>query len=538
MKNSMSKRLSGGKFLFAALLVFALTTFAAAQESFRVGDEVETNDGRQCRVMSITGRSAKVSCGSNRSDIRVFSFESLVSAKTAALRREQQQELRNAAINSQPAQTQTVSFREGDAVLTPDGRTGKIDKISDFENPGMARVRFGPGASDTQYFMLQDLKKPVDPNAPTFRVGDRVALKSTNGEGVILEFSPRGDGAKVKTGPGKYDFQWVAFTNLITPQQAAVVREREKDELKQKPIRAQFNDEAKPFYGTIQLVAPSFNPKILRGSGSGFNPTPATYEAWRKDLEALAVICQKYPSLTNQPFADEPTYANNINYRQGDWCEMARQRDTLIKGFLKDVGSDQLKDQVTSVKVLLNEAERNPDGYIGDELQTVLFDRAAWSKKLFQSYKTQFGLTDAEIETKVFTSHAGKIGELKAKIESDSLNPGPPLPSFSDAALAGVVKSTFAKGYPGGQVLKVGLDSANWSVRDGRQNIGSNSAGTQYYLRIKGAYRIRTGRAIVRMPNQPYCQIRYIELTQPKKGAGFDAAWAMVESRGKYVKCP
>jgi len=205
---------------------------------------------------------------------------------------------------------------------------------------------------------------------------------------------------------------------------------------------------------------------------------------------------------------------------------------------LKDVGSDQAKYAVNSVQHLLNEAERNPDGYVGDELQIVLFDRAAWAKKNLQQYKTQFGLTDAEIETKVFTPLTGKIGELKAKIESDSLTPAPPLPKFSDAALEATVKRTFATAYPGGQVLKIGLDSANWSLRDGRENIGSNSNGTQYYLRIKGAYRIRTGRAIVRLPNQPSCQIRYIELTQTKKGAGFEAAWAMVEKRGKFVKCP
>ena len=72
------------KYMFATLLMFAFVAFAAAQETMRIGDMVETSDGRQCQVESITGRSAKVRCGPNRSDIRVYSFDSLTPAKVAA----------------------------------------------------------------------------------------------------------------------------------------------------------------------------------------------------------------------------------------------------------------------------------------------------------------------------------------------------------------------------------------------------------------------------------------------------------------------
>lgn len=428
------------------------------------------------------------------------------------------------------------SFREGDPVVVPDGRTGKIDSFKPMSD--LVKVRLDDGTS--KFFVLSDLKKvevqkPQNTNPPeTLRVGDIVVTPGNPKRQLKIE-SISGDSAVVRYGVGRYN----VFTEKLSGLMSVQAWERRQNiEKEAKLERAGFEDEAKPYTNTIRMIAPSFNPKIVRGSGTSFNPTPATYEAWRKDLTALASICQKYPNLTNEPFADEPTYESSISYRQADWCEMARQRDTLIKGFLKDVGSDQTKYSVNSVQNLLNEAERQPDGEIGDELQVLLFNRAAWSKKNLESYKTQFGLTDADIETKVFTPLAGKFSELKERIESDSLKPGAPLPKFSDPSLAATVKRTFTTAYPGGQVLKIGLDSANWSLRDGNRNIGSNSAGTQYYLRIKGAYRIRTGVAIVRLPNQPYCQSRYIELTQPKKGAGFDAAWAMVETKGKYVKCP
>lgn len=534
MKNEKSKRLKTRKFIFAWLFICGLAIGAAAQpETFRVGETVETNDGRVCKILTVTGRSAKVACGANRSDIRIYGFDSLTSEASAAARREQEERQRQNAAN-QPRPT-SVAFNQGDTVNTPDGRTGKIES---FKTDEMAKVQFAP--NETQYFMVKDLKK-IEPPKPinnepveNFRVGDTVVDRSDPNRQLKID-SISGDSAVVRYGIGRYNVRTEKLENLMSLK----TRDRKQTEENEgKLIRAQFEDEAKPFMNTIQLIAPSFNPKIIQQGGS-FNPTPATYEAWRKDLASLAAICQKYPNVTNTPFADDPVYSHSVAYRHADWCEMARQRDTLIKGFLKDVGSDQTKYAVNSVQILLNEAERDSDGYIGDELQTVLFDRAAWMrKKDLQQYKTQYGLTDAEIETKVFTPLAGKLGELKSKIESDGSNLAATLPKISDAALEGVVKRRIAADYPGGQVLKIGLDSANWSVRDGKENIGSNSNGTQYYLRIKGAYRIRTGRALVRLPNQPFCQIRSIELIQGKKGAGFEAAWARVETRGKFVKCP
>ena len=526
--------------MFAALLALAFVAGATAQGNFRVGETVETNDGRVCKILAITGRSAKVACGANRSDVRVYSFDSMTSEAAAQAKREQQERQKENVVNKPPQPTPT-SFSQGDAVETPDGRTGKIESFKLMSD--IVKVQLDDGT--TKFYVLSDLKKvekpkPQNTNPPeNFRVGD-IVIRIPDPGGQINNQRLRidsisGDSAVVRYGPGNYNVYKAKLADLMSLQ---TWERRQNEEKEAKLLRAALEDEAEPFMDTIQLVAHTFNPKINQQGGS-FNPTPATYEKWRKDLEALAAICQKYPNVTNTEFADDPVYAQDVRYRHADWCEMARQRDTLIKGFLKDVGSDQTKYSVNSVQSLLNEAENNSDGYIGDELQMVLFDRAAWMrKKDLQQYKTQFGLTDQEIETKVFKPLAGKLGEIKAKIESDASSVAPTLPKFSDAALEAIVKRRIAADYPGAQVLKIGLDGANWSVRDGRRNIGSDSLGTEYYLRIKGAYRIKTGRALVRLPNQPFCQIRYIELTQPKKGAGFDAAWAMVEKRGKFVKCP
>src|ERR1043165_2539283 len=115
------------RFTFAAVLVFVLANFAAAQgANFRVGETVETNDGRVCKIISITGRSAKVACGANRSDVRVYSFDSMTSEQAAQAKRE---ELERQKQESNSPKPQKVVFNTGDMVKTPDGRTGGIDSI-------------------------------------------------------------------------------------------------------------------------------------------------------------------------------------------------------------------------------------------------------------------------------------------------------------------------------------------------------------------------------------------------------------------------
>lgn len=266
------------------------------------------------------------------------------------------------------------SLRQGDMVQTPDGRTGKIESFKPMSD--IVKVQFDDGT--TKFYVLSDLKKveppkPQNANPPeNFRVGD-IVVSPGNPQRQLRIDSISGDSAVVRYGPGTYNTFTAKLSDLVSLQ---TWERRQNAEKEAKLLRAALEDEAAPFMDTIRLMAHAFNPKINQSGGS-FNPTPATYEAWRKDLESLAAICQKYPNVTNTEFADDPVYSHSVAYRHADWCEMARQRDTLIKGFLKDVGSDQTKYSVNSVQILLNEAERDSDGYIGDELQTLLFNRAS-----------------------------------------------------------------------------------------------------------------------------------------------------------------
>ena len=149
MKNNQTNR---NRLMIAALLGLIAAVEVSAQESFSIGEMVETSDGRICRVFSITGRSAKVSCGPNASDVRLYPFQSMTNAKAAELKREQQKQQKQQEQEKQQQQERdapTLIFHQGDTVQTQDGRTGKIEG---FKNEEMAKVRFGPGANETQYY--------------------------------------------------------------------------------------------------------------------------------------------------------------------------------------------------------------------------------------------------------------------------------------------------------------------------------------------------------------------------------------------------
>ena len=462
--------------LFLSLFV-VMAEPALAQETFRVGDMVETADGRQCRIESITGSSAKVKCGPNRSDIRVYSFQALISAKTAALKREQQQ------------QTQT------------------------------------PVSSQTA------VSKSAPGEQNTFRVGDRVAVEGTNQEGVIESLAE--NGAKVKFGPGKYDFKYFLFKDLISPQAAALARERQQQELTQKPIRAQFEDEARPFTVVVRSLAHAYDPKFRQDAS--FTDNPATYEKWRKDLESLNAICQKYPTLTNRPGADE----DNISQNPADWCKLAEQRAAVINKMKATVGEQYAGTAVQSWTNKINSAMRDRNGYVKDDLQMLLYDRAAWEQKEFQNIRKQYADAGESVPPNLFAALDEKVNELKAQIERDAPTRSWQQPPYTDAALEAMARKAYPAQNPGVKVFKTGMTFTTWKAMDDTSLVGSGSD-YKLYRTTKGAYRYKLGLALVKLPNQPFCQIRDFQVQQDKAGAGYTAAKLHLPFgyTGIFVKCP
>ena len=428
---------------------------------------------------------------------------------------------------------QSVTFHQGDTVQTPDGRTGKVES---FKNEEMAKVRFGPGANDTQYFMLTDLKVVEPPKPPrtgpveTFRVGDIV--EDTHGKQLTID-SISGDTAVVRYGVGKYNVYKAKLEDLVSAKTAALNRARENTA---KITRAAFADESQPFSAAIGHLAHAYDRKF-RPSTSGFTDEPATYEQWRKELDALSVICQKYPNITNP--VNTPTYkADPDALGPADWCKIAEQRTAVINKMHMLAGEIHAQAEVEHGINQINEAMRSPDGYVKDDVQLLLYDRSAWGAKNLKNARKNYTDGGTTIPPEIFVPRDAKVSELKAQIDRDAPTRSWKQPPYSDAGLEATVRSTYPGQFPGAKVFKTGMNYATWKSVDDRSVSGSGSDWTLYKDEV-GAYKVKLGLALVKLPNQPFCQMRDFQFTQFRQGGGYSAAKLRgLGNTGIFVKCP
>ncbi len=390
----------------------------------------------------------------------------------------------------------------------------------------MAKVKFG--ANETKYFMLTDLKKAADPSKPTFRVGDRVFKDGKPG---VIETIEK-NGFKVRFGAGKYDWSYATADNLMTPQQAAEEQERAQQEKIQKPLRAQFMDEAQAFSAPVYKLAPIFDPKY-QYIGTGITQENKTYEAWRKDLESLDAVCRKYPNMTN-PVMDS-IYQGDVKFFPADWCKIAAQRSEIFQKTKRTVGDKFAETEIHSWKLKINEAMDDPNGNVTDEVQTLLYDRAAWDQKHLAAMNKHY-LDAGGVSPELFKPLDEKVAELKAKIEQDALNRSWTQPNYKDAALEALGRREVPTDFPGAKVFKTGMTYTTWEVRDTTTYVGSDSK-FRFYRITPGAYRYKRGLVLVQLPNRPFCQIREFQITQYKAGAGYGAAKASGSLAGIFVKC-
>lgn len=424
------------------------------------------------------------------------------------------------------------SFRQGDTVQTPDGRTGVIES---FKNQEMAKVKFGE--NDSRYFMLKDLTV-VEPPKPkrtepleNFRVGDIVIDPAKPQQQLSID-SIKGDSAVVRYGNGNYNVYTAKLEDLVSLK---TWERRQNNENEQKLVRAAFEDDAKPFMGTIQRLAHTYNPKFQQ-MGGPFISNAATYEEWRKDLEAVAAVCQKYPNLTNP--TDNPTYWEDaISKHPADVCKIAEQRTAMLRKIKTVVGDMSADNEVSSWAYKTEQAMDNSEGWVEDELQILVFDRAAWERTYLKNLKKKYTDIGEVMSPEVLQPLDEYVARLKAKIESDATTREWENPNFTDAALEALAKRRIAADFPGAQILKTGMTFTTWKEMD-TESLAGTAGNWRFYKITPGAYRYKMGLALVKMPNRPLCQIREFQVTQQKAGAGFGAAKASLGGAGIFVKCP
>ncbi|HEV7395898.1 MAG TPA: hypothetical protein VGN86_05245 [Pyrinomonadaceae bacterium] len=148
----------------------------------------------------------------------------------------------------------------------------------------------------------------------TFRVGDMVEIPGGR-QGRIEAIN--GNSAKIRTGPGKYDFMNDLLANLKSTKAAGLDREQDKQ-------RKEFRLEADRFFATVRLFEQFYNPAFAEVKGG---MDAAVIKKATVELAELDALCtSKYPGITN-----DPSYLDRLTFRSGDWCGMAAKRNEILQ---------------------------------------------------------------------------------------------------------------------------------------------------------------------------------------------------------------
>ncbi len=371
---------------------------------------------------------------------------------------------------------------------------------------------------------------------PVFKVGDMVVSpKSTNGKPGRIE-SINGNAAKVRYGSGKYEFFLELLDNLITPQAAATQREAERQDEEQKPLRAQFKAETQQFDTLVANLVHAYNAKYSQREIT-MEDKPAIFEQWNKDLEVLAAVCKKYPNMTNAAYTSEPPYDTDFRNHPADWCKLAEQRAAVIMKTRLTGYDHYAAIEINSLVIGVTRTIENAAGYVDDEMQMMLYDRAAWETKYLGATKKRYTSAGVKMPLEILKPLDEKSAALKAQIDRDAPTRSWTPLKLSDPALEALARKDIVADFPGAKVFKTGMTYASWEARDHKTYVGSDS-NFRYYRITPGAYRFRRGLALIQMPNRPFCQIREFQVTQYKAGGGYGPSKAGVASTGIFVKCP
>jgi len=409
------------------------------------------------------------------------------------------------------------TFHVGDTVQIPDGRTGKIESFKD----RVAKVRLGPGEKEFQYFVVEDLKKVAAPRTPgdeppeTLRVGDIV--EAPGGRQGRIE-SINGNSAKVRYGPGKYDFGNDLLENLKNPKAAALEREQDKQ-------RKIFRVEADKYFNTVRLFEQFYSPEHadVKGGIDAAMIRKATVE-----LAELDELCtSKYPGITN-----DPKYLDRLTFRSGDWCGIAAKRSELLQsvtsGTQSAVGSRFIEGWKRSINKSLNPRRGGVSDAVSDDVQAMLFDQAKWKAKDLPNLQRLYAQNGGTVPADIWDAVKPELDKLRQKVETDSQTKSWTVPPYKDVAVEAFVKSKYSANpkFRGIVIVKSGMDFTTWKLFKNDLGIPTSQ--------------IKQGWLLVKIPNQQgLCQAREFAVEKVYTGGGTFSAVQMAgfSEAGTYMKC-
>jgi uncharacterized protein YkvS len=403
------------------------------------------------------------------------------------------------------------NLQVGDTVTIPDGRTGKIESLKD----RVAKVKLGPGANDFEYLVVDDLKKVAASPRETFQVGDLV--ESPGGKQGRIE-SINGNSAKVKYGPGKYEFGYDLLENLKSPKAAATEREQEKQ-------RQIFRVEANRFFRTVDLFEQFYNPEFA--SLKGGIDAAAIKKATTELAELDALCTSKYPGITN-----DPKYLDRLTFRSGDWCGMAAKRNEILRSVTSGTQSAVGTRFIEGWRRAINNSSHRRGAVSGDpvsdDVQAMVFDREKWKAKDLPNLQRLYAQNGGTVPADIFDAVKPELDQLRQKIETDAQTKSWTAPPYKDAAVETLVKSKYAANpkFRGIIIVKSGMDFTTWKLFKNDLGIPTSQ--------------IKQGWLLVKIANQQgLCQAREFAVEKVYMGGGTFSAVQMAgfSEAGTYMKC-
>lgn len=355
--------------------------------------------------------------------------------------------------------------------------------------------------------------------AQTYKVGEKVEFECNdcfgrNGwvAGTIEKVS--GDTFQIRYGTESRQFRTGIPKRLL----------READFANKENQRRKFKNEASIYQESVFGLMYIHDQKLREGSGYRLPPTTgAEWTKLKSDLAALDNLCKtKYAGMTNGRPADD----TNLYELPATWCEIAARRNEYQSKGVAIAAATRYKTFLSTMAASIDEAINNPNEYIDEDTQLLMYEREKW--RTIQTPKFQKGFADLGVSmpSDFFKDVEAKADQLKIINEQKAPTRSFLMPKHKDATVEAFVRGRYATQKKGVQILKIGLDDANWVIH--RNSLGIPTSQT------------KVARLLVKVPNRPLCQEHSIAAERQYKGGSYGAMGVdggVVGGEGLFMKC-
>lgn len=290
---------------------------------------------------------------------------------------------------------------------------------------------------------------------------------------------------RVRFGNGRYNYlEAVSSKNIRKVGMTAKIAD-------QNNLREQFRKEAWQYSESVFSLMMIHDENLFVGNGKHTPPVRA--EDWKKtmsDLAALDNLCKtKYTAMTNDP---NSPWKGDLAHQPATWCEIAANRKNYETKGRQMAAGYQFKPLLDSMLGNVQEVIDNPQVFITEDIQLLMFEREKWRAMQTPKFQKNFTAMGTPMSNDFFAAIEKKADELKAQNEREAPRRSFLMPKQKDAVVEGFIRGRYVSQKKGVEIFKIGLDDATWQIH--RNSLGIPLSQT------------KVARLLVKIPYRPLCQ--------------------------------